>query len=602
MEQASIAIHAMTLASASFSSISSSPDAAACDVLVVGSGACGLAAAVSACLHGLDVRVVEREALIGGSSAFSYGTMWVPGSPAAQRAGVQDDMQAALTYLRHEMGERFDETRARAYLLHAPRMLDFFERQGGLDFRCRETFPDHHPELPGASPGGRTIYVAPFDAGALGSDLARLRPPMPTQTWLGMMYTPVEVKALQTFTRSWPSFKHVAARLARHALDVLRHGRTLWLTNGNALVARLLKTALGLKIPIWTGSPLKRLWVEDGRVLGAVIEHEGRETRVRARRGVVLACGGFGWNTALCDELFERPQLDDRNWSLATPGNTGDGLRVALAVGARLDRDVQTAGFWAPVSCSPAQPAVLAGHFHDRYRPGFLAVDAQGRRFADEGLSNHHFAEAIVRAAAPGQAPVAWLLCDHRSLRRVGCGDLIEAWPAPLGRHLRSGYLLRANSVAALAARIGVPEAALVETVETFNAAAREGRDPDFGKGANVFGRYYGDARQQPNPCLGPLEHGPFYAVRLTAGHMGTLVGLKTDLRARVLNAVGAPIPGLHAVGNDTTNIFSGACPGGGITLGPGMTLAHLAAQHLAGVALDGLGDATLPEAAELVA
>lgn len=569
--------------------------AAGCDVLVVGSGASGLAAAVSACMHGLDVHVIEKEALVGGSSALSYGTLWVPGSAAAQRAGVHEEPDAALTYLRHEMGSRFDETRARTYLLHAPRMLDFFERHGGVPFVCRETFPDHHPGLPGASLGGRTVYVAPFDGRELGSAIALLRPPLRTQTWLGMMYTPTEVRLLQTVSRSWRSFRHVAGRLARHGLDHARHGRSLWLTNGNALVARLLKTALGLQVPLWTSASLQRLWVEDGRVIGAVVEHEGRRLRLRTRRGVVLACGGFGGNAALCGQLFERPQLDGRNWALGAVGsdssnhgaNAGDGLRVAQEAGAQLDRDVQTTAFWAPVSRSSAQPALLAGHFHDRHRPGFLAVDARGRRFADESLSNHHFAEAIVNNAEPGAAPVAYLLCDHRALRRVGCGDLIEPWPAPLGPHLRAGYLKRAGTLSELALLIGVTPESLAQTVGEFNAHAREGLDPAFGKGANAFGRYYGDDRHQPNPCLGPLERGPFYAVRLTAGHMGTLLGLRTDLRARVLGADRQPIAGLHAVGNDATNIFAGACPGGGITLGPGMTFAHIAAMHLAGVAIE---------------
>lgn len=567
-------------------------DALSCDVLVAGSGASGLTAAISACMHGLDVCVVEKEALIGGSTAFSYGTLWVPGSPAAARAHRADDTEAALTYLRHEMGDRFDERRARAYLLHAPRMVDFYERHCAVPFVCRENFPDHHPDAPGASLGGRTIFVAPFDGRTLGRLVERLRPPLATQTSMGMMYTPNEVKILQSATRSWSSFVHTARRLLRHGIDLARHGRTLWLTNGNALVARLLKTATGLAIPIWTSSPLTRLLVEGGQVRGAVVERDGKPVTIRARRGVVLACGGFGWNTALCAQLFERPPLEGRNWSLATPGNTGDGLQVALAAGAQIDRDLQTAAFWAPVSRSPANDGVLAGHFHDRHRPGFLAVDACGRRFVDEAVSNHHFAEAIVRAAPPGTAPSATLICDHRSLRRVGCGDLIAPWPARLGPHLRSGYLLRADTVPALAAQIGVDPETLARTIDAFNAGARSGHDPAFGKGDTAFDRYYGDARHAPNPCVGPLERPPYYAVRIAAGHMGTLVGLKTDLVGRALDAHDMPIPGLHAVGNDMANVFGGACPGGGITLGPGMTFAHLAALHLAGMRIDGIEDA----------
>ena len=553
-----------------------------CDVLVVGSGASGLTTAIVARTQGLDVRVVEREAVIGGSTAVSYGTLWIPCNPVAARVGLADDLQAALTYLRHETGAQFDEPRLRAYLEHAPRMIDFLERHSEAAFLCRDDFPDHRPELPGASQGGRTIYIEPFDGRRLGRSIERLRPPMASQTFLGMMYTPKEVRLLQTATRSLRSFRHVARRLARHAWDRALHGRTLWLTNGNALVARLLKTTADMAIPVWTSAPMRRLLVENGTVCGALVDIDGVPTVVRARRGVVLACGGFGWNTQLCAELFERPQLDGANWSLATPGNQGDGLRAALDVGGQLQRDMQTAGFWAPVSRSAANDRELAGHFHDRHRPGFIAVDARGRRFANESGSNHHFAEAIVRAAPPGEAPLAWLVCDHASLRRTGCGEFIQPWPAPLAPHLRAGYLLRAASLDELARRIGVPERALRDTVEAFNQHAGAGDDPQFGKGSSAFDRYYAESRRGANGNVGRLGAGPYYAVRLTAGHMGTLVGLKTDLAARVLDANERPVPGLHAVGNDMANPFGGACPGGGITLGPGMTFGYLAALHLA--------------------
>jgi len=257
----------------------------------------------------------------------------------------------------------------------------------------------------------------------------------------------------------------------------------------------------------------------------------------------------------------------------------------------------------APAPTCQSISAALAGHFHDRHRPGFIAVDARGRRFANEALSNHHFAEAIVRVAPPAQAPLAHLVCDHRSLRRVGCGDLIAPWPASLRPHLRSGYLVKADTLAELAHRIGVDADTLVQTVEEFNTHARRGHDPLFGKGETAFDRYYGDPRHRPNPCLGPLERPPYYAVRITAGHMGTLVGLKTDSVGRVLSHDDTPIAGLHAIGNDMANVFAGACPGGGITLGPAMTFAHLAARHLAGAPTDGLAaDPRTERAADTVA
>lgn len=561
----------------------------ACDVLVVGSGAAGLSTAVCASLFGLDVCLIEKESLLGGSTAYSYGTLWVPCNPVAAREGLRDDPVAALGYLQREMGAHFDAQRARAYIEHAPRMVDFFERHTDVRFRCRDDFPDHHPELPGASQGGRTLYIESFDGRQLGPLIDKLRPPLATQTMLGMMYSPKEVKLLQNATRTWRGARHTARRLLRHGLDLALHGRTLTLTNGNALVARLLKTATGLGVPIWTGAALQSLRVQAGAVTGATVDHQGRRLTIATRRGVVLACGGFGWDAALCAQWLDRPALDGANWSLATQGNTGDGLRAAIAAGAQVDTDLITRAFWAPVSRPAGGRAALAGHFHDRHRPGFLAVNAEGRRFANESGSNHHFAEAIVRAARPGTPPLAWLICDHRSLRRTGCGDLIAPWPARLRPHLQSGYLVRGATLGELAQRIGLAPEALQRTVDEFNVEARRGNDPQFGKGRSAFDRYYGDRRQQPNPCVGPLDHGPFYAVRVTAGHMGTLAGLKTDLAARVLDPRQRAIPGLYAVGNDMANVFGGACPGGGITLGPGMTFAFLASHHLAGGRVDDL-------------
>lgn len=560
-----------------------SGDAARCDLLVVGSGAAGMAAAITARLHGLDVRLVEKAPLVGGSTAYSYGTMWIPANPVSRREGIVDDLALARRYLSHEMPVDHDAACLEAFLTQAPRMVAFLEERTAARFLCRTDFPDHHPHLPGALGGGRTIMTAPFDARCLGPALARLRPPMPGQTWLGMMYTPQENKLVSAGDRRWRAAAHLARRAARHLVDLARFGRTTWLTNGNALAARLFKTCNDLGIPIHTEVSMRRLLVEDGRVTGAELEQHGGRTRLLATRGVVLACGGFGRSVSRCHELFERPPLDGQDWSLAPEGNTGDGQVAAMAAGARMDERTTTAAFWAPVSRPRLPRGELAGHFHDRHRPGFLAVNREGRRFASEAMSNHHFAEAIVRAAPAGTAPLAWLVTDHRSLRRTGCGDAILPFPARLGPHLRSGYLVRAETIGDLARAIGVPAPQLERTVAVFNAAAAQGLDPDFDKGGNAFERYFGQAGHGPNPNVGPLGAGPYYAVRMTAGHMGTLAGLRTDPLARPLADDGRPIPGLYAVGNDMANVFGGACPGGGITLGPGMTFAWLAARHAAG-------------------
>lgn len=551
-----------------------------------------MATAITAHLHGLDVLLIEKDELLGGSTAFSYGTLWIPGNPVAARAGIPDDREAAVEYLRNQMGSRFDQERMHAYLEQAPRMVDYFESHSAVRFICRADFPDYQSEQRGAAAGGRTIMIEPYDGRELGSALFKLRPPMPTQTLWGMMYTPMDLKLLFAVLKSWHAFRHIAWRVSKHLRDLLKYGRTTWLTNGNALAGRLLKTVAELKIPVKSSATMRELIVEHGRVCGALIEQDGRRIKVQARCGVVLACGGFGRDVARCKELLARPPLAGQDWSMAPPGNSGDGLRTALDVGAQIDRDMINAAFWAPVSRSPvSSSAALAGHFHDRHRPGFIAVTRLGRRFANEASSNHHFAEAIVRATELGEEPIAYLICDHRAIRQVGCGDLIFPAPASLKPHLRSGYLIQANSVRELSTRLGIDPETLTGTIDEFNRHAREGRDPLFGKGDTAFNRYFGDSIHRPNACLGALDQAPYYAVQMTAGHMGTLAGLKTDLCGRTLDESSVPIPGLYAVGNDMANIFGGACPGGGITLGPGMTFGYIIGQHMAGVHIDGISE-----------
>ena len=300
------------------------------DAVVVGSGASGLAAAITARLQGLDVLVVEKDVLIGGCTAYSFGTVWMPCNPAMQRAGIADDREAATTYLRDQMGARFDAARVQAYLDLGPEMVRYFETHAGFRFRCREDFPDYLSERPGAAPSGRTMFVEPFDAHRLGADLARLRAPLPKQTVFGMMYSPDEVETLRTSMRSPRAFAYTAFRLLKHARDVALNGRAMHLTNGCALVAHLLATANRLRIPILTSSTVRRLVSAEGRVAGVAVASGDGEFTVKARRGVILACGGFGRDLARCTELFANAPLRNENWSLAPPGNSGDGLRLEI--------------------------------------------------------------------------------------------------------------------------------------------------------------------------------------------------------------------------------------------------------------------------------
>ncbi|GAA0577985.1 FAD-dependent oxidoreductase [Craurococcus roseus] len=559
-----------------------------CDALVIGTGAGGFSAAVTARKLGLDVLLVEKEAVYGGTTARSGGWLWIPCSPPARREGVRDSIEAARTYLRHEAGNHFDAERVGAFLHHGPEMVEFFERETAVRFVLGPAFADYHPDAPGGTPGGRSICAEPFDARELGPEKDRLRPPLREITFLGMMIgTGKELVHFFNATRSVESAAVVARLLARHGRDVALHGRSMRLTNGNALVGRLAKSAFDLGIPLWTSAPVRELLVEDGAVRGALVEREGRTVRVRARRGVVLAAGGFPQDAARRRALFRHAPTGAEHWSPAPPGNTGDGLRLGEAAGAAVEDRYPNAAAWVPVSLVP-RPDGTTGtfpHFVDRAKPGVIAVTAAGTRFVNEADSYHDFIQAMV-AATEGREHAAWLLCDHATLRRYGLG-FAKPFPLPLAPYLRSGYLLRGRTLAELASKAGIDAAALERTVAGFNGPARRGEDPAFGRGRTAYNRSLGDPLVKPNPCVAPLERAPFYAVKVVPGDLGTFAGLRGDAHARVLDREGRPIPGLYAAGNDLASVMGGNYPGGGITLGPAMTFGYIAARHMAGRADD---------------
>jgi succinate dehydrogenase/fumarate reductase flavoprotein subunit len=558
-----------------------------CDLLVVGSGAGGLSTAVTAAALGLQVLVVEKEPVLGGTTAWSGGWMWIPRNPLAVGAGLRETLQGPRDYLRHELGAQYDESRIEAFLAHGPRMVDFFRGSTALDFIDGNAVPDFHGASPGAATGGRSVCAAPFDARALGPALAYLRPPLDLISFLGMGIAASELKHFFNAMRSWSAFGYVARRVSAHVKDLLLHRRGMRLVAGNALVGGLLQSALDRGVQLRVSSPVQRLITENGRVTGAVLRTAQGEVQVHARRGVVLACGGFPHDAARRAALLGDEALAAALWSAAPAGNTCDGLRLGEGAGGAVERSLASPIAWAPVSLVPRRDGSV-GHFPhlvDRAKPGVIAVRADGRRFTNEADSYHDFTSALIRATPAGEAPQAWLLCDHRFIRRYGLGRARPA-PVPLGPLLRSGYLRRGRDLRALAEACGIAADALQATVEQFNADALLGRDTAFGRGDTPYNRVQGEAEQRPNPCLAPLGQGPFYAVRIVPGSLGTFAGLRTDASARVLDGTGAPMAGLWAVGNDMASVMGGHYPSGGITLGPAMTFgfiaAHDAAQSLA--------------------
>ncbi|RZL91830.1 MAG: FAD-dependent oxidoreductase [Variovorax sp.] len=556
------------------------------DVLVVGTGASGMATAVTAASQGLKVLVVEKEARYGGTTARSGGWLWIPGTRLATEQGIVEPDGAAKAYLRHETTTHFDEKRVDAFLEYGPKAIDFFTRNTCVQFDMPAVFPDYHAEATGGQPGGRSMVTRPFNGHELGKRIKQLAPPLPELTVFGMMLgSGPEIKHFMRAFKSPTSFVYVAKRLTKHFFDVLGNGRGMMLTNGNALAGRLAKAGMDLDIPVWLSSPVKNLIVEFDGVAGAVVQREGKTIRVLAKRGVVLACGGFPHDIERRKQLFPHAPTGKEHYSPSPESNTGDGLRLAESVGGRVDPTIPHAAAWVPTSVTTRKDGSkgVMPHFIDRAKPGVISVTAKGKRFTNEGNSYHDFVQAMVKACEGEPEVSAWLLCDHKVLRNYGLGCVAPA-PLPIGRHLRSGYLKRGATVGELAREIGIDPATLEATVAEFNAAAKTGQDPAFGKGSKAYNRYQGDALVTPNPCVAPLESGPYYAIKLVVGDIGTFAGLVTDEKTRVLDSTGRPIKGLHAVGNDAASVMGGNYPGAGITLGPALTFGYVAAMQLAQV------------------
>ena len=573
---------------------STTPPDNTCDLLVIGSGAGALSAAVTAAHLGLKVIVVEKDPQYGGTTAWSGGWMWVPRNPLAVEAGIVERIEKPLSYLRRELGEKFDESRARAFLNNGPRMVEFFRRYTALQFIDGNAIPDFHGHTPDAALGGRSICAAPFDARQLGARLHDLKPPLKETTLWGMgIASGAELRHFLNALHKPASFWYVTKLVLRHWRDLLVHRRGTRLVNGNALVGGLAKSAFDLGVQIRVNSPAVRLLQSGDWVTGAVVQTPQGEQSIHARCGVVLATGGFPHDPTRKQQLLPHAPTGHEHWSAGSRGNTGDGLRLGESAGGVVADDLVQAAALAPVSLVPRKnPGSEGGiahfpHLIERAKPGLIAVTAQGERFTNEANSYHDFMQGLLAATPAGQAPQAWLVCDHDFIRYYGLGAVKPA-PMPLGPWLKNGYLQRGQTLAELAQACGIDAQALQATVQRYNALAQGGKDHDFDKGETPYNRIQGDAinatrRGLRNPCMGPIERGPFYAVKVVMGSLGTFAGLRVNDQAQVINAQGQAIPGLYAGGNDLSSMMGGHYPAGGITLGPAMTFGFIAAHHAAG-------------------
>ncbi len=548
------------------------------DVVVVGSGAGGLTAAVVAAKAGLDVVVLESAPVFGGTTAFSGGGVWIPVNHHMKELGVEDSRAEAEAYLKSVLGNFYDAAKIDTYLTNAPRMLDYLERNTEV-LLAASTIPDYAPSAPGWKTG-RCLLTADYDGGRLGADFDRLRPPIPEMgLFHSLQVSPADAMRLQHWSASLANMMFAIRRVGAYALNRLRRRRGRHLSNGNALAGRLLKSAIDAGVTLRNNARARQLELAGGRVTGVVIERpDGGSETVSARRGVVLASGGFGANAALRGKYVAQAEA---GWSLQPESNQGDGIAMGVNAGGALNEGNAANGIWVPASALKRADGTLAKYphlFFDRHCPGSIMVDAAtGKRFVNESFHYQNFGETVQDKGITR----IWMIGDAQAVAKYGMG---MAKPAPFSVKpwVRNGYLIEASTITALAERIGVDPAVLDKTVADFNRYADAGRDPDFGRGDDYYSAYMGDAAHKPNPALGALRTAPFYALEIRPSDLSTLAGLDTNIEAQVIGRDGNPIAGLYAAGLDNNTIMRGRYPGGGSSIGPAMTFGYIAARHMA--------------------
>ncbi|MFC4372675.1 3-oxosteroid 1-dehydrogenase [Nocardia halotolerans] len=546
------------------------------DVVVVGSGAAGMSAAITAAHRGLSVVVVEKATRWGGSTARSGGGVWIPGNSVLDRQAPADEIADARTYLTSIVGADVAPELIDTYLDRGPEAFEFLTRHTPVDMDWVPGYSDYYPEVPGGRAHGRSVEPKPYDARRLGTELATMEPDY-SKAPRNFVLTQADFRQIHLGLRN-PRSPLRAARIGSRWLRGRLRGRHL-LARGQALSAMLRQGLSEAGVPLLLGTALVELSVTDGRVAGIVVRRHGEQHLISTRRGVILACGGFEHNDRMRKEYQREPIGTD--WTVGAAANTGDGIRAGQSIGAATA--FMDDAWWGPSIPLPRTPWFCVA---ERNLPGSLIVNARGERFMNESLP---YVEATHRmyggengqGSGPGVNIPAWLVFDQRYRNRYLFAGLPPRQPLPR-RWFDAGVLTRAHSIGELAGKIGVPAERLAATVERFNAFAHTGVDEDFGRGASAYDRYYGDPRQRPNPNLGALETGPFYGAQLVPGDLGTKGGLVTDINGRVLRADGSGIAGLYAAGNTSAPVMGHTYAGPGATIGPAIVFGYLAAEHAA--------------------
>jgi glycine/D-amino acid oxidase-like deaminating enzyme len=560
--------------------MTSDPSDQTIDVLVVGAGAAGMTAALVAVLQGLKVLLCEKSDQVGGTTATSAGTIWMAGTRQAREAGFSDTIDDTRRYLDAIIGPATDNRRE-IYLTTGKDVVAYLDRTSEVKFSIYRKHPDYLSNRPGSTLAGRALAPLPFDGRLLGDDFKLLRPPIGEFMALGgMMIGRDDIEPLTRPFGSLASFRKAMSLIWRQATDRLRYRRGTRLLMGNALAARLFYSLRRKEVPVWLNASLQELTQDGGRVTGAVVSVAGKTKHIKARCGVILATGGFGGNVERLND-YARPPLAH---ALPFEGAAGDGMRIARAAGAAIEDDHASPAFWTPVSDTSWFGGGRGAYPHlalDRAKPGLIAVNASGRRFVDEAVSYHDFVLGMHRSHETVPTIPAWLICDHDFIRKYGLGRI------PPGRRsfrwaVANKYVIEADTLDALAEKIGIDAGGLRASTERNNRFAQSGDDDDFGKGSTEFDRNNGDPQHGPNPCLGRIATAPYYAMPVYPSVLGSSVGLKADADGRVLDADGKPIPGLFACGNDMASIMRGTYPGPGITLGPALVFGYRAAMAAA--------------------
>ncbi len=551
------------------------------DFLVVGSGAAGMAGALRAHDLGLTTLIIEKSDAYGGSSAMSGGVCWVGNNPGMRARGVADSDEEVIAYLRAITKGEASDAHLLTYRDESKRMIDYFATKTQLVFEPLEKYTDYYPEAPGGKMGGRSMEPVAFDGSLLGEDFARLRKPAVSALILGKFMITARLAQRMImldlpaiFLMAWLFFLYLLRGSKRRRCG----GRDPYLTNGNALIARLRASLKDRQVPLWLSTPLTELVLDGDRVVGAVVQKDGKPFRIEAKRGLLLAAGGFERNLAMREQYGPRPASAD--WTAGNEANTGDGIRAGISAGGAVA--FMDEAWWTPTTQYPGTKTgwVLVV---EKSLPGGIFINRNGERFTNEAAP---YVDVVVEMykdqKKTGNTVPGWMVFDARYRRNyiagpVGPGKVMG--DNTLSRKLRSQFLVKAESVEALAAKIGVPAERLAKTLTRFNGMARTGKDEDYHRGESASDRYYGDPRVTPNPCMAPIETAPFYAIPIFPGDLGTKGGLTTDTKGRVLRADGSVIPGLFAAGNSSASIMARTYPGAGGTIGPAMCFGFLSAE-----------------------